>query len=101
MFNISKAATQPFTLEACCFFFAHPSFEKNKNKKNNKNIVAMAHYVLTYLLLYFSENESESERILLEATQMVNASYHIAHSTIQIEKRADVCHNSNTGLVGP
>lgn len=81
--------------------FAHPPSQKNENKKRNKNSVAVARYVLTYLLLNFSENESESERILLEATQMVNASYHITHSTIQIEKRAHVCHNSNTGLVAP
>ncbi|XP_028405001.1 zinc transporter 2-like [Dendronephthya gigantea] len=37
------------------------------------------------------EDESESQRILSEATQLVDVVYHIRHSTIQIEKYDEMC----------
>ena len=36
-------------------------------------------------MVTFAEDENESQRILLEATQLIDAVYHIRHSTIQIE----------------
>ncbi|CAB3986476.1 Zinc transporter 2 [Paramuricea clavata] len=41
------------------------------------------------------ENPSESQRILAEATQIVEAVYHIKHSTIQIEKYDEMCGPQN------
>lgn len=41
----------------------------------------------------FAEDENESQRILFEATQLVDTVYHIPHSTIQIEKFDEMCNS--------
>jgi hypothetical protein len=47
------------------------------------------------VFFHISENPSESQRILAEATQIVEAVYHIKHSTIQIEKYDEMCGPQN------